>query len=311
MLPRRPARPQSLGFIYAPPFRVQGVSIAGEETAVQIPEADVCFDVGRCPREVLTSNYVALSHGHMDHAAGLAYYFSQRHFQGMGEGTVVCHPKIAPAVRNIMAAWVGLENQKTPYHVIELADGEEMQVKPDVTLRAFETVHTVPSLGFSLIEKRSKLRPELIGLPQEKLIELKRQGEEISRIIEIHHLSYLGDTMWGDFIERNEVRKAGTLVTECTFLEPEHRGRAKVGRHLHIQDIARLLEVCEAKTVILTHLSRRTHMAAARKFIAAGIPAEHRSRVALLMDHGANRLRFERQAEELGEEVPSQHERKR
>ncbi len=311
MLPRRPPRPQSLGFVYAPPYRIQGVSVAGEETAVQIPEADVCFDVGRCPREVLTSNFVALSHGHMDHAAGLAYYFSQRHFQGMGVGTVVCHQKIASAIHNIMQAWSGLENQKTPYEVIGLADGGEVEVKPDVTLRAFETVHTVPSLGFALVEKRSKLRPELVGLPQEKLIALKRAGEQISRIIEVPHLAYLGDTTWGDFMERDEVRRATILVTECTFLEPDHRGRAKVGRHLHIQDIVRLLGACEATTVVLTHLSRRTHMGEARKLIDAAIAAEDRDRVVLLMDHAANRARFERQAEALGEELPTGNGRRR
>src|SRR6185369_3322405 len=87
--PREPVREPLPGFLVVPPFRVQGVSIAGEETVVQVPELDVCFDIGRCPRLALSSNFVALTHGHMDHAAGIAYYFSQRNFQGMGEGTII------------------------------------------------------------------------------------------------------------------------------------------------------------------------------------------------------------------------------
>ncbi len=304
MLPRRPPRSQSLGFIYAPPFRIQGVSVAGEETAVQVPELNVCFDVGRAPREVLSSNYVALSHGHMDHAAGLAYYFSQRHFQGMGVGTVVCHPKLVGPIHDIMRAWVGLEAQKTPYEVIALGDGQEIEIKPATMLRAFETVHTVASLGFAVVEKRSKLRPELLGLPQEKLIELKRSGQEIARVIEVPHIAYLGDTMWGDFMQRDEVRKAATLITECTFIEPGHLGRSKVGRHLHVSDIVRLLEMCEATTVVLTHLSRRTNMSESRRLVDKAIPAEHRGRVVLLMDHAANKARFEQQARDLGESLP-------
>ena len=85
-----------------PPYRVQGLSVAGEETVIQVPELDVCFDIGLCPRPALASPYVALTHGHMDHAAGLAYYYSQRHFQGMGVGTVVCHMALAQAVENMM-----------------------------------------------------------------------------------------------------------------------------------------------------------------------------------------------------------------
>jgi hypothetical protein len=51
---------------------------------VQVPELDVCFDIGLCPRIALTSPYVAISHCHMDHVAGLPYYFSQRMFQKIG-----------------------------------------------------------------------------------------------------------------------------------------------------------------------------------------------------------------------------------
>ena len=86
MLPKEPVRRPQLGFIYAPPYRIQGVSIAGEATAIQVPELDLGFDIGECPRALLSSNVVALSHGHMDHIAALIYYFSQRHFQGWAPG---------------------------------------------------------------------------------------------------------------------------------------------------------------------------------------------------------------------------------
>lgn len=80
MLPKEPPRRPQLGFLYLPPFRVQGLSTAGEESCVHLPEFDLAFDIGLCPRAVLSANAVALTHGHMDHAAALSYYFSQRHF---------------------------------------------------------------------------------------------------------------------------------------------------------------------------------------------------------------------------------------
>src|SRR5215204_4718257 len=70
-------------------FHVIGYSVAGEETVVQVPELDVCFDIGRAPHFALTSNIVCITHGHMDHLAGIAYYLSQRNFQGMKPGTIV------------------------------------------------------------------------------------------------------------------------------------------------------------------------------------------------------------------------------
>jgi ribonuclease Z len=70
-------------------FHLIGYSVAGEETVIQVPELNVCFDIGRCPYFALTSDIICLSHAHMDHLAGLPYYLSQRHFQGMKGGTIL------------------------------------------------------------------------------------------------------------------------------------------------------------------------------------------------------------------------------
>ncbi|GAB4196375.1 MAG: ribonuclease Z [Phycisphaeraceae bacterium] len=295
MIPNPPPRRPQLGFLYVHPYRIQGISIAGEETFVQVPELGVCFDIGRAPRAMLSSDYVALSHGHMDHSAGLAYYFSQRHFQGIGTGTVICHPALANPIHNIMNAWVDLEAQRTPYNVIPLEPDQEHEIKNNIFLRGFTTKHTVPSLGYVAIEKRSKLREEFVGLDQPQLVELKNKGVEITKIHEIPLICFTGDTMWGEHFERPDVLNSRILITECTFLEPGHRDRADVGKHLHLEHIARLLEISSAEAVILTHLSRRTHIGEARRMIEAGIPRKYHDRLLVLMDSRSNRVRYEKQ----------------
>ncbi len=298
MLPKPPPREGQLAFWYLPPYRVQGISVAGEITCLQIPELDLGFDIGSCPRAMLSSKFLALSHGHMDHSGGLAYFCSQRRFQGMGNGKIICDARIAPDIHRMMAGFVDLERQKTPYDVIPLQPEGEVQIKNGIFLRGFPTEHTCPSFGYAVYEKRSKLKPEFVDLPQEKLRELKERGTEITRTLEIPIVAYLGDTQPGPHLVRSDVRKAQIVICECTFFEPDHKDRAKVGMHMHVDDVAEWLRVLECQALVLIHISRRTDLGYARKRLLQLVGEEKGSMIHLLMDHRASRARFEAQLAE-------------
>ncbi len=298
MLPKKPPRVGQVGFIYAPPYRIQGISIAGEQTSIQVPELDVVFDIGLCPRIALASPLIALSHAHMDHLGGLPYYFSQRVFQGMGTGRCVCHPAIHSALRTMLEAWHPLEQQRTAFELTALAPGEQIELKNNLFLRAMEVSHTVPALGYVVLERRSKLREEYIGLPQSKLRDLKAAGQEITRQLEIPLVAYTGDTEMCPSLYSEEFCNAKIVISECTFFEEDHRQRAKVGKHLHARDLATLLDAWQAETVILVHASRRTNLREAKEQLARWCGKDIDERVHMLMDQRTNSERFERQRQQ-------------
>lgn len=295
MLPKPPPRELSLGFLYVPPFRIYGESIAGEATCLAIPELDLGFDIGSCPRAMLSTKHLAITHGHMDHIGALAYYCSQRRFQGMGNAKLLCDARIAPAIKRMMEGYVDLERQRTPYDLIPLQPGQPWEIKNNIWLRGFETEHTCPSFGYTVSEKRTKLKPEFLELPQEKLRELKERGVEITRSFEIPLFAYTGDTAPGAHLIREEVRKAQIVIAECTFFEPDHKERAKVGMHMHIDDIAEWLRVLECEALILVHVSRRTDVAYAKKRIAEVSGEKLARKVHFLMDYKTNKARYEQQ----------------
>lgn len=301
MVPSMPPREGQLGFLYLPPYRVQGISVAGEQTVVQVPELDVCFDMGQCTRASLAAPLVALSHCHMDHVGGLPYWFSQRHFQKIGVGRCVCHPRVAEPLRAMMRSWIDLELQRTPHEILPLEPDAELEIKNNVFLRAIETSHTSPSLGFAIVERRSKLREEFRDQPQERLRELRASGVAITRTVEIPLVAYTGDTEPGPFLFRPEFAQARIVIAECTFFEAEHRSRARIGKHLHVNDFASLLPAWEAEHVVLVHVSRRTSIPFAREALAAIGGGAHAHRTHLLMDSRSNKLRYDRQVAEAGE----------
>jgi len=295
MIPKPPPREPSLGFLYLPPYRLFGESIAGESTTLQVPELDLGFDIGSCPRAMLPVKHLAITHGHMDHVGGLAYFCSQRRFQGMGTAKIVCDARIAPAIKRMMEGYVDLERQRTPFELIPLLPDQPLEVKNNILLRGFETEHTCPSFGYVVSEKRTKLKTEFLELPQEKLRELKERGVEITRSFEIPLIAYTGDTAPGPHLIREDVRKAQIVISECTFFEPDHKERAKVGMHMHIDDIAEWLRVLECEHIVLVHISRRTELAYARERVAQIAGEKAARKVLILMDYKSNKPRYEQQ----------------
>src|SRR5580700_3719569 len=139
-------------------IHVIGYSVAGEETLVQVPELNVCFDIGRSPYFALTSDIVCITHGHMDHIAGLPYYLSQRSFQGMKPGTIILPRELERPVDSMLRCWRGIERQNTPYTLVPMQAGELHEVRQDFAIRAFATHHGGVSLGYSLVSVREKLK---------------------------------------------------------------------------------------------------------------------------------------------------------
>ena len=62
---------------------LHGLSIAGIYTSLQIPEAKLCFDCGIVTPQSLRMPYMALTHGHMDHAGAIAS--GNENFFGSGQ----------------------------------------------------------------------------------------------------------------------------------------------------------------------------------------------------------------------------------
>jgi len=260
-----------------------GFSSAGEETVIVVPELDTCFDIGRAPREAIPVDNVCLSHGHMDHAAGIAYYFSQRRFLGLGAGRLVVHQGLASSIRRVLDAWALIERQPAPADIIGVEPLQDVAIRRNLVTRPFAVNHCAFALGYTLVEMRHKLKAELVGKTGLELVALKHSGAEIEDIVEVPLVTYSGDTAIGRFIDLDFVRESRVVLLECTFFEKEHTGRAWAGRHMHASDLPRVLESIPDARIVLTHVTKRTDIRVARRVLKGIIRSSDLDRVTFLM----------------------------
>jgi ribonuclease Z len=264
-------------------FTLAGYSVAGEEAVIVAPELDCVFDIGRCPREAIAVNHVLMSHGHMDHIAGLPYYFAQRDFQGISNGEALVPSGLVEPLEQLMAAWGRVEGHVPPHKFVPIEDGQDYELRRALIVRAFKTLHVPGSLGFSVIEVRHKLKCEYAGLTSRQIVALKEKDVEITNRVELPLVAYLGDTGRANYSHLRHVADAQALLLECTFFDPEHIGRARAGKHLHVSDLPEVLEGMNNEHIIIVHVTRRTNMAAARKILRNALREDMLERVTFLM----------------------------
>lgn len=251
---------------------VTGASRGGVETWFRISPPGVAFDVGHGAPELSGVDTVFLSHGHLDHAAGVPFLLSQRALQDLGPTTIYCPAGIAEALVTFIAAAQHLESGRYEFDVRGLEAGDEVDLGRGLVVEAFATSHVAASLGFHLIEVVNRLRDEFRALPPSELVRLRGDGETIERSERRIWLSYTGDTAAEVLDTEERLFEAQVLLLECTFLDPAKRADAARYGHCHFADIVERADRFANETIVLHHLSRRFSAAALRREVERQLP---------------------------------------
>jgi ribonuclease Z len=264
--------------------RVEGISIGGIETSIDLPDLRLAFDVGRAQEEAVARETILFTHGHMDHMGGIAYHAAMRHLKHMRPPTYVVPRECADGLRALFAAWAELDHER-PYRLVPLGIGEEWSPRPGWVARPFRSPHVAPCQGYGLWRRKEKLLPELHGLPAEEVGRRRLAGEVVTAHVETPEIAFCGDTRI-EVVEREEVvRTARVLILEVTFLDdrvPVALARAK--GHVHLDEVIERAELFGNEALVLTHFSSRYTAAEIVRLLDARLPAKLRERVTPLLN---------------------------
>jgi len=236
---------------------IEGVSVAGRESFYKVPSFHVLLEFGRAPEDTVSYSTVCLTHGHLDHAAGLAHHASRRRLDGMPPARIFAPEEAVADLEGWLAFSQRLENVDYGLHIHSASPGATFRLRNDLELKVLPGRHRVPTVGYLFSEIKHKLKDEFLDLPGEKIAALRAQGTEVTRREEIPLLAYTGDCAPAIFDAAPELFTARVLLIECSFVLPEDRDRAGAYAHLHLEDFLERASDFRNEAIVLTHFSQR------------------------------------------------------
>lgn len=231
---------------------------------------------------------MCISHGHHDHCGGLyrhnchrrvttdqkenlekaTYYIPQKLLRGIRQMYLGKQIQLVSYVLRVTVT-LGFQNMDTgrednileelhPHYVVAEPESQHW-IHPDTYIQPFKTIHRVPSQGYTVFQRRNKLKPEYAGLKWKDLKPIKDSGQEITEAIDVPLVSYTGDTILAGVIRHKHVMRSELLIIECTFLDNSiSRKDARIRGHIHLEDFIENQDEFEnVGSILLCHFSKR------------------------------------------------------
>src|SRR5713226_1476281 len=163
-------------------IEIEGVSIAGHESFYKVPALRALLEFGRAPEDTVGYRTTYLSHGHLDHAAGLAHHASRRRLGGLPSPRVFAPEESVRDLEAWLAACERLESVRYGVEVVPAVLGESVRIRNDLQVRFLPGRHRVPAVAYLFSEVRHKLKEEHTSLSGPEIAALRERGVEVTRL---------------------------------------------------------------------------------------------------------------------------------
>lgn len=261
--------------VTAGPYTLRGLSIAGVHTSLFVRELNLTFDAGIAPRSFAGAENVFLSHGHADHSGALVTLLGIRGLMKLPPARIFLPAEIAESIGEALALFSKGQRHEFAVDLRPLSPGDEVSLRPDLTVRAFRTHHTGPSLGYQFFTRVQKLKPELLSLPAPQIAERRKRGDDLFVTEERPLIAYATDTLVSVLDTSPSLLRTPVLILECSFLDDRKTLAAcHAGGHVHLDELIERAETFENRALVLMHFSQMYAPAEVHQILERRCPPE-------------------------------------
>lgn len=273
--------------VKAGPYTIRGLSLAGIHTSLFVRELDTLFDVGIATRSNAGAANVFLSHGHADHCGALVSLLGIRGLMRLPPPRVFLPAEIADPVREALALFSRGQRYQLSITAQGLQPGDEVELRPDLRVRAFRTHHSGPSLGYQFFTRVPKLKPEFLDLPGREIALRRKRGDELFVEEERLELAYATDTLVRVLDTTPSLLHSRVLILECSFLDERKTLEAShAGGHLHLDELLERAPDFQNEVLVLMHFSQLYSPAEVHAILQRRCPPELAQRLVVFAPRG-------------------------
>src|SRR5437879_3018949 len=173
---------------------IEGYSRAAVQSYWRIPELKIGFDIGAQPWDFMGTPTWLISHSHLDHIAALPVYVARRRMMKMEPPTIYLPVECVEDVRRLLLVMQRLDRGRQTCQLVGVEPGVEIELSRELVVTTFATSHTIASCGYVVWDRRMKLKDEYLGLPGDKIRDLRLSGTAVTREVRTPLVAYTGDT---------------------------------------------------------------------------------------------------------------------